>query len=110
MPLYQFDAETREAFRKIGELVDILGIKSVEELSDTQIVDKDGVVYDLGELVKTKCVIDTGVCLHMAIDDYYSLNRYWVSQGGIEQSSESLAKLLREHSDELDCTITVHKF
>ena len=106
MTVIYFDAETREAFRKIAELVDIIGIEFEQELSDTQIRDKDGVVHDLTELVKEKCVIDTGVALHMSVRDYYS----WTSSGGFSHSSEKLAKLIQEHADDPDVEITVYKF
>lgn len=113
MPFYQFDAETREAFRKIAELVDILGIKSVEELSDTQIVDKDGVVHDLAELRGSNCVIDNGCgVLFMAIRDFHGgpEGRFVSSSGKYFNHPEDLAKLIREHMDDPDCRIIVHKF
>lgn len=106
MSVIYFDAETREAFRKIAELVDIMGIEFEQELSDTEIMDKDGVVHDLAELVKSGCVIDTGVALHMAVHDYYT----WTSSGGSSHSSEKLAKLIQEHADDPDVEITVYKF
>lgn len=108
MTIIRFDAETREAFRKIAELVDILGIKPIEELSNTEIVDKDGVVHDLSELVKTKCVINTGVCLHMAVHTAYE--DLFISSGGNQFTPKRLAELIHEHSEDLDVEITVHKF
>lgn len=119
MTVIYFDAETREAFRKIAELVDIMGIEFEQELSDTEAVhmlsdteikDKDGVVHDLAELVKSGCVIDTGVALHMAVHDYYTCINGWTSSGGFSHSSERLAKLIREHADDPDVEITVYKF
>lgn len=110
MTVIYFDAETREAFRKIAELVDIMGIEFEQELSDTEIKDKDGVVHDLAELVKSGCVIDTGVALHMAVHDYYTCINRWTSSGGYSHSSERLAKLIREHADDPDVEITVYKF
>lgn len=106
MTVIYFDAEAREAFRKIAELVDIMGVEFEQELSDTEIVDKDGVA----ELVKSECVIDTGVALHMAVHDYYTLDNMWVSSGGTSHSSERLAKLIRDHADDLDVEIAIHKF
>lgn len=115
MSVIYFDDEMREAFRKIGELADIMGIEFEQELSDTEAVhmlsdteikDKDGVVHDLAELVKSECVIDTGVALHMSVRDYYS----WTSSGGSSHSSEKLAKLIQEHADDPDVEITVYKF
>lgn len=108
MTVIYFDTETREAFRKIAELVDILGIKPIEELSNTEIVDKDGVVHDLSELVKTKCVINTGVCLHMAVHTAYE--DLFISSGGKQFTPKRLAELIHEHSEDLDVEITVHKF
>lgn len=108
MTIIRFDAETREAFRKIAELVDILGIKPIEELSNTEIVDKDGVVHDLSELIKTKCVINTGVCLHMAVHTAYE--DFFISSGGNQFTPKRLAELIHEHSEDPDVEITVHKF
>ena len=108
MTIIRFDAETREAFRKIAELVDILGIKPIEELSNTEIVNKDGVVHDLSELVKTKCVINTGVCLHMAVHTAYE--DLFISSGGNQFTPKRLAELIHEHSEDPDVEITVHKF
>lgn len=110
MTVIYFDDETREAFRKIAELVDIMGIEFEQELSDTEIKDKDGVVHDLAELAKSECVINTGVALHMAVQDYYTLDNLWVSSGGFSHSSERLANLIREHADDPDVGITVYKF
>ena len=110
MTVIYFDAETREAFRKIAELVDIMGIEFEQELSDTEIVDKDGVVHDLAELAKGECVINTGVALYIAVHDYYTLDNLWVSSGGFSHSSERLAKLIQEHADDPDVEITVYKF
>lgn len=113
MPFYQFDAEKREAFRKIAELVDILGIKSVEELSDTQIVDKDGVVHDLAELVKTNCVIDNGCgVIFVAIRDCCGGpdGRFVSSAGKYFNHPEDLAKFFREHTDDEDYSVIVHMF
>nr|DAV60869.1 MAG TPA: hypothetical protein [Caudoviricetes sp.] len=108
MTIIRFDAETREAFRKIAELVDILGIKPIEELSNTEIVDKDGVVHDLSELIKTKWVINTGVCLHMAVHTAYE--DLFISSGGNQFTPKRLAELIHEHSEDPDVEITVHKF
>ena len=105
-----FDVWIEEVRRKVTELSDMLDAKPVDELSDTQIKDKDGVVHDLTELVKGECVINTGVALHMAIQDYYTLDNLWVSSGGFSHSSERLAKLIREHADDPDVEITVYKF
>lgn len=105
-----FDAWIEEVRRKVTELSDMLDTKPVDELSDTEIRDKDGVVHDLAELVKSECVIDTGVALHMAVHDYYTLDNMWVSSGGTSHSSERLAKLIREHADDPDVEITIHKF
>lgn len=105
-----FDAWIEEVRRKVTELSDMLDTKPVDELSDTEIRDKDGVVHDLAELVKNECVIDTGVALHMAIHDYNTLDNMWVSSGGTSHSSERLAKLIREHADDPDVETTIHKF
>lgn len=105
-----FDAWIEEVRRKVTELSDMLDAKPVDELSDTEIRDKDGVVHDLAELVKSECVIDTGVALHMAVHDYYTLDNMWVSSGGTSHSSERLAKLIREHADDPDVEIAIHKF
>lgn len=103
------DEEISLIFTKLGELMDALGMVD-EELSSTEIKDKDGVVHDLAELVKCRCVIDTGIALHMAIHDFYILTNRWTSSGGVSHSSESLANLIREHADDPDVKITVHKF
>ena len=108
MTVIYFDAGTREALRKIAELVDIMGIEFVGDLSDTQIVDKDGVVHDLSELVKTKCVINTGVCLHMAVHTVYEES--FISSGGNQSTPKRLAELIHEHSEDPDVEITVYKF
>lgn len=105
-----FDAWIEEVRRKVTELSDMLDAKPVDELSDTEIKDKDGVVHDLTELAKSKCVIDTGVALHTAVHDYYTLDNVWVSSGCFSHSSESLAKLIQKHADDPDVEITVHKF
>lgn len=105
-----FDAWIEEVRRKVTELSDLLDAKPVDELSDTEIKNKDGVVHDLAELVKSECVIDTGIALHMAVHDFYTLDNMWVSSGGSSHSSERLAKLIREHADDPDVEITVHKF
>ena len=106
----QFDAWVEEVHRKLVELAAVLDVKPVAELSDTEIEDKDGAVHDLAELVKSGCVIDTGVALHMAIHDYYTCINGWTSSGGFSHSSERLAKLIREHADDPDVEITVYKF
>lgn len=112
MTVIYFDAETREAFRKIAELVDIMGIEFEQELSDTEIVDKDGVVHDLAELAKLPCVISTGVSYIMSIDDYYAVSGpRWVTYSGhFYNRPEELAKAVRDHADDPDVEITVHKF
>ena len=102
------DEEFTLIFSKLGELMDALGMLD-EELSDTEIKNKDGVVHDLAELVKSECVIDT-LTLHMAVHDFYTLDNMWVSSGGFSHSSERLAKLIREHADDPDVEITVYKF
>ena len=110
MTVIYFDAKPRAAFRKIAELVDIMGIECEQELSDTQIVDKDGVVHDLSELVKTNCVIDNGcgvIFMGIRADCVGPMAGLFVSSAGKHFSSESLANLIREHDDFL---ITVHKF
>lgn len=103
------DEEISLIFTKLGELMDALGMLD-EELSSTEIKDKDGVVHDLSELVKSECVIDTGIARHMAIHDFYTLTNRWTSSGGVSHSSESLANFIREHADDPDVKITVHKF
>lgn len=105
-----FDAWVEEVRRKVTELSDMLDAKPVDELSDTEIRDKDGVVHDLAELAKSECVINTGVALHMAVHDNYTLDNPWVSSGGFSHSSERLANLIREHADDSDVEITVYKF
>ena len=105
-----FDAWIEEVRRKVTELSDMLDAKPVDELSGTEIRDKDGVVHDLAELVKSECVIDTGIALHMATHDFYTLDNLWVSSGGSSHSSERLAKLIREHADDPDVEITVYRF
>lgn len=113
MTIIRFDAETREALRRIAELVDILGIKPIEELSNTEIVDKNGIVHDIAKLVKTNCVIDNGCgVIFMAIRDYCGGpdGRFVSSAGKYFNHPEDLAKLFREHADDEDCSVTVHMF
>lgn len=105
-----FDGWIEEVRRKVTELSDMLDAKPVDELSDTEIRDKDGVVHDLTELAKSECVINTGVALHMAVHDYYTPDNLWVSSGGFSHSSERLANLIREHADDPDVEITIYKF
>lgn len=105
-----FDAWIEEVRRKVTELSDMLDAKPVDELSGTEIRDKAGVVHDLAELAKSECVIDTGVALHMAVHDFYTLDNMWVSSGGFSHSSERLAKLIQEHADDPDVEIIVYKF
>lgn len=105
-----FDAWIEEVRRKVTELSDMLDAKPVDELSGTEIRDKDGVVHDLTELAKSECVINTGVALYIAVHDYYTLDNLWISSGGFSHSSERLAKLIQEHADDPDVEITVHKF
>lgn len=112
-PLFT-DKEHALIFRKLIELADVLGVfDEEEELSDTEIKDKDGVVYDLAELVKTNCVIDNGCgVIFMAIRDYHGgpEGRFVSSGGKYFNHPEDLAKLIREHMDDPDYQITVHKF
>lgn len=82
-----FDAWIEEVRRKVTELSDMLDAKPVDELSDTEIRDKDGVVHDC-----------------------YTLDNLWVSSGGFSHSSERLANLIREHADDPDVEIIVYKF
>jgi len=89
--------------------MDALGMFD-EELSSTEIKDKDGVVHDLAELVKCQCVIDTGITLHFAVHDFFGVDYCWVSSGGSSHSSEMLANLIWENADDPDIEITVHKF
>lgn len=105
-----FDAWIEEVRRKVTELSDMLDAKPVDELSDTEIRDKAGVVHDLTEIAKSECVINTGVTLYIAVHDYYTLDNLWVSSGGFSHSSERLAKLIQEHADDPDVEITVYKF
>lgn len=105
-----FDAWIEEVRHKVTELSDLLDAKPVDELSDTEIEDKDGVVHDLTEIAKSKCVIDTGVSLYIAVHDYYTLDNLWISSGGFSHSSERLANLIRENADDPDVEITVYKF
>ena len=93
----------------VEKLSTLMDAKSEEELSDTQIRDKDGVVHDLAELVKSPCVISTGVSHIMSIDDYYApKGGRWVTyEGHFYNHCEDLAKYIREH---LDAQITVYMF
>lgn len=112
MNVIEFEDEAWDALRKIAELIDALGIKPVEELSDTQIKDKDGVIHDLAELEKSPCVISTGVNYIMSIDDNYGVScPRWVTYGGrCYNNTEDLAKVIRDHADDPDVEITVHRF
>lgn len=105
-----FDAWIEEVRRKVTELSDLLDAKPVDKLSDTEIKDKDGVVHDLAELVKSECVINTSVALHTATHDFYTIVNRWISFGGSSHTSERLAKLIREHADDPDVEITIYKF
>lgn len=107
-----FDTWWEEVRRTVVKLVDVLDAKPVdEELSNTEIRDKDGVVHDLAELVKSQCVIDTGVCVFMPIHDYCSFGGRWISFNGVYYNRpEDLAKLIREHMDDPDYTVSVRMF
>ena len=52
----EFDAWAVEVRRMVEILSVLMDTRPAEELSDTQIRDKDGVVHDLAELVKSPCV------------------------------------------------------
>lgn len=105
-----FDAWIEEVRRKVTELSDLLDAKPVDGLSDTQIRDNDGVVHDLTELVKEKCVIDTNVNLYMPVTSQTSFVRYFVSLGSSYYIPRNLAALIRDHADDPDVKITVYKF
>ena len=106
-----FDAWIEEVRRKVTELSNMLDAKPVAELSDTEIRDKDGVVHDLAELAKFPCVISTGVNYIMSIDDYHAISGpRWVTYSGhFYNHPEELAKAIRDHADDPDVEITVHK-
>lgn len=108
----EFDAWMEEVSRAVVRLVDVLDAKPGEELSDTQIIDKDGVVHDLAELVKSPCVITTGVSCIMSINDYCMFDGpRWVTYGGhFYKHCEELTKAIREHADDPGVEITVHRF
>ena len=99
------DAELAEILRKLADRLDV-------KLNDTEIVDKNGTVHDLAELAKSACVISTGVSHIMSLDDYcaYSGPRWVTYDGQFYNHSEDLAKAIREHADDPDVEITVHKF
>lgn len=103
----QFDELAERLLKKLAPK---LGIKPEKELSDTQIVDKNSVVHDLKELEGTSCVIDTGVSVHMFVQDFYSYRDRWISSHGYENTSERLAALIRKHYSDPDCVVTVYKF
>lgn len=109
-PLFT-DEEQDLIWHKLVEIADFLRAFDREELSDTEIVDKDGVVYDLAELAKFPCVISTGVNLIMSIDDYHAISGpRWVTYSGhFYNHPEELAKAIRDHADDPDVEITVHK-
>lgn len=106
------DAWMVEVRQMVENLSALLDAKPAEELSDTQIRDKDGVVHDLTKLVGSPCVISTGVSYIMSIDDCYALNGpQWVTYGGhFYNSCEDLAKDINKHADDPGVEITIHKF
>ena len=109
----QFDAWVEEVHHKLVELAAVLDVKPVAKLSDTEIKDKDGVVHDLGELVKTNCVIDNGCgVIFVAIRDYSgpTEGRFVSSNGRYFNQPEELAKLICDHADDLNYAVAVHKF
>ena len=108
----EYDAWVVEVRQIVEILSSLLDAKPVEELSDTQIRDKDGVVHDLTKLVGSPCVISTGVSYVMSIDDYHALNGpRWVTYGGhVYNSCEDLAKDISKHAEDPDVEITVHTF
>ena len=109
-----FDTWMEEVRRTVAKLVDVLDAKPVDkDLCDTEIEDKDGVVYDLAELVKTNCVIDNGCgVIFMGIRDFCGgpEGRFVSSAGKYFNDPEDLARLIREHADDPDYMVTVHMF
>ena len=107
----EFNAWMVKVQQMVENLSALMDTKPAGGLSDTQIRDKDGVVHDLAELVKSPCVISTGVSYIMSIDDYPSLNGpRWVAYSGhFYNHCEDLAKALSKHTDDKYVEITVHK-
>ena len=111
-PLFT-DEEQVLIWNKLVELADFLGVFDQEELSDTEIKDKNGVTYDLADLVGTNCVIDNGCgVIFIAIRDYSGPpeGRFVSSTGKYFNHPEDLAKLFHEHMDDPDYAVTVHVF
>lgn len=69
----QFDELADKLLKKLAPK---LGVELEEELSDTEIKDQNGSVYDLETLVRKKCLINNGHCLQMSVHDYGALSEY----------------------------------
>ena len=78
-------------------------------LTDTQVRDTTGTVYDLDELVDKMCTIitDQGMMYMATRNDYYRrVQKYWTASNGNMYSSKGVAYLIRRDN----CNITVHQF
>lgn len=104
----KFDAWVVEVRQAVEVLSALLAARPAEGLSDTQIRDKDGVVHDLAELVKSPCVISAGSTCFMSINDYHALNgpRWVTYEGRFYNRCEDLAKDINR----LASDAVVHKF
>nr|DAQ92927.1 MAG TPA: hypothetical protein [Caudoviricetes sp.] len=80
------------------------------KLKSTEIRDKDGVIHDLNDLVRQRCVIDTGGAIHMSVQGDYTVGSYWVSNNASRHDSKGLASLIRSHSDDECHKVTVYEF
>ena len=93
------DEEITLNFTKLGELMDALGMFD-EELSDTEIRDKDGEEYDLEQCAIGPCVVTTEGTYYSFIEDSIcgsdDYREYWVSTWGEKFSTVELAGILTE--------------
>ena len=102
---------TDEQLDKLAEkLLKKIALEPSVELKGTQIMDKHGNVHDLANLVTTRCIIDTGVSLHIAVEPIREVSYYWFSSGGSMRTSEQLADLIHEQKDNSSYVISVHEF
>lgn len=80
------------------------------KLKGTEIRDKDGVIYDLNDLVEQQCVIDDGEATHMSVQGDCTVGNYWVSNNASRHDSKGLAELICSRSYDECHKVTVYQF
>lgn len=108
----QIDELTTRLLKKIAPMLDIEYQEPQEPQPVTTIEDENGLVHDLAKLVNTQCLIDTGISVFMAVQDFTNLDAdpYWMSREGIKYTPEKLAELINLQVLDSEVTITVHEF